>query len=96
MFDLFQVVGVEQYVIRPPEGDVDGGGGNVTGDGVSTGLLSAEVVQASALTDDLVRRAGQPLPAVIAQFDRYVRSLHIDPDSSNFKILTDGQLPFRY
>jgi epithelial splicing regulatory protein 1/2 len=29
------------------------------------------------------------------QFDAYTRSLSLDPNSSNFRIVTDGQLPLR-
>lgn len=29
------------------------------------------------------------------QFDTYTRSLSIDPNSSNFRLVTDGQLPLR-
>lgn len=35
------------------------------------------------------------VPFFLLQFDTYVRSLQIDPDSPLFRLVTDGQLPLR-
>ncbi|XP_055853790.1 RNA-binding protein fusilli isoform X2 [Episyrphus balteatus] len=44
----------------------------------------------------IAQAAGKPLSEAIKEFDDYLRSLSIDPDSvSNFKLITDGQFPIR-
>lgn len=44
----------------------------------------------------IAQAAGKPLCEAIKEFDEYLRSLSIDPDSvSNFKLITDGQFPIR-
>ncbi|XP_055536124.1 RNA-binding protein fusilli isoform X2 [Wyeomyia smithii] len=45
--------------------------------------------------ESLIQTAGQPLEEVLEQFDAYTRSLQIDPHGSNFRLITDGQLPLR-
>lgn len=63
---VFQIVGVQQYVVRPPEGEDAVVTPPVVIGGPPSGLLSQDIQEASALSDDLVRR-GQPLPMVIVQ-----------------------------
>ncbi|XP_077284388.1 epithelial splicing regulatory protein fusilli [Arctopsyche grandis] len=87
-----KIVGVQQYVVKPP--DSEDVGVPIAG-GAPPPLLCQDILEISALTDDLIRRVGQPLPVVIAQFDTYLRTIQIDPDSPNFRMITDGQLPFR-
>ncbi|XP_046684469.1 RNA-binding protein fusilli [Homalodisca vitripennis] len=78
-----KVVGVQQYLVKPTVADVN------------ENVLSEQLVEESALTEELVKNAGQPLQSAIRQFDSYVRSLQIDPQSPLFRLVTDGQLPLR-
>lgn len=78
-----KVVGVQQYLVKPTVADIN------------ENVLSEQIVEESALTEELVKNAGQPLESAIRQFDVYVRSLQIDPDSPLFRLVTDGQLPLR-
>ncbi|XP_075227568.1 epithelial splicing regulatory protein fusilli [Lycorma delicatula] len=78
-----KVVGVQQYIVKPTVADVN------------ENVLSEQLMQESALTEELVKNAGQPLETAIQQFDQYVRSLQLDPNSPLFSLVTDGQLPLR-
>lgn len=70
-FSIFQIVGVQQYVVRPPEGeDAVVPPPTVIG-GPPSGLLSQDILEVSALSDDLIRRVGLPLPMVIAQVGQF-------------------------
>ncbi|XP_059055920.1 RNA-binding protein fusilli-like isoform X1 [Achroia grisella] len=40
-------------------------------------------------------QTGQPLDVVVQQFDEFVRSLQVDPQSPLFRLVTDGQTPLR-
>ncbi|XP_072948232.1 RNA-binding protein fusilli isoform X2 [Epargyreus clarus] len=40
-------------------------------------------------------QTGQPLEVVVQQFDEFVRSIQVDPESTLFRLVTDGQPPLR-
>ncbi|XP_048484272.1 RNA-binding protein fusilli isoform X4 [Plutella xylostella] len=44
-------------------------------------------------SDDI--QTGQPLEIVVQQFDEFVQTLHVDPHSPLFRLVTDGQPPLR-
>lgn len=88
---LFQVVGVQQYPIRPTGIPSQNGLGDANGN-----ILLGEQLQAeSTLTDDLVRTTGRRLEDALSEFDGYCASLHLDPHNPGFRMVTDGQLPLR-
>ncbi|XP_056638862.1 RNA-binding protein fusilli isoform X2 [Diorhabda carinulata] len=78
-----KVVGVQQYPIRPQVADIN------------ENILSTEVISESVLTDDIIKTTGRQLEDVLNDFHNYCNNLHIDPHSSGFRIVTDGQLPLR-
>lgn len=82
---MFQLVGARQYLVKPSVADVN------------ENILSEQVQISSLLTEEMVKSAGKPLATVLYEFDRYVQqTLNIDiNDSTNFRFVTDGQLPLR-
>ncbi|XP_026477843.1 RNA-binding protein fusilli-like [Ctenocephalides felis] len=78
-----KIVGVQQYLVRPSAADVN------------ENLPGAEQLAESSLAEQALGQSGRPLQHAIQQFDTYVRSLHIDPESPHFRIITDGQPPLR-
>ena len=80
---LLQVVGVQQYPIRPLAADIN------------ENILSEQLTSESVLTDELIKSAGRLLENAIAEFDSYCNSLHLDPHNPGFRLVTDGQLPLR-
>lgn len=58
-FFTFQMVGVQQYVVKPSTADA------------AEGFLSAEVLLNNSLTEDLVRK-GLPLEVVITQVSAFL------------------------
>lgn len=79
----FQIVGVQQYPIRPLAADIN------------ENILSDQLTSESVLTNELIKSAGRLLECAINEFDSYCNSLHIDPHNPGFRIVTDGQLPLR-
>lgn len=77
------MVGVQQYPIRPLTADIN------------ENILSEQLTSESVLTDELIKSAGRLLENAITEFDSYCSSLHIDPYSPGFRLVTDGQLPLR-
>ncbi|CAG9835477.1 unnamed protein product [Diabrotica balteata] len=77
------VIAVQQYPVRPQVADIN------------ENILSNEVISESGLTDDFIKGSGRQLEEVISSFDLFCNSLHIDPNNSGFRIVTDGQLPLR-
>lgn len=80
---LFQIVGVQQYPIRPQTADIN------------ENILSEQLTSESVLTDELIKSTGRQLEDALNEFDNYCNSLHIDPHSAGFRFITDGQLPLR-
>lgn len=81
---FFQVIGVQQYPIRPQIAD--------TNDNV----LSEQILSESGLTDDIIKSAGRQLEDALKEFHDYCTTLHLDPTQTNcFRLITDGQLPLR-
>lgn len=78
-----QVVGVQQYPIRPLAADIN------------ENILSEQLTSESVLTDELIKSAGRLLENAITEFDSYCNSLHLDPHNPGFRLVTDGQLPLR-
>ncbi|XP_072389212.1 RNA-binding protein fusilli isoform X3 [Diabrotica undecimpunctata] len=78
-----KVIAVQQYPVRPQVADIN------------ENILSNEVISESGLTDDFIKGSGRQLEEVISSFDLFCNSLHIDPNNSGFRIVTDGQLPLR-
>jgi epithelial splicing regulatory protein 1/2 len=78
-----KIIGVQQYPIRPLAADIN------------ENLLSEQLTADSGLTNDMIKTAGRLLGTAIAEFDTYCASLHVDPNSTGFRIVTDGQLPLR-
>ncbi|KAJ8968275.1 hypothetical protein NQ317_006403, partial [Molorchus minor] len=83
MNSLFQIVGVQQYPIRPQTADVN------------ENILSEQLTSESVLTDELIKSTGRQIEDALNEFDAYCNSLHIDPHNSGFRLITDGQLPLR-
>ncbi|KAJ8957623.1 hypothetical protein NQ318_017512, partial [Aromia moschata] len=82
-FLLFQIVGVQQYPIRPQIADVN------------ENILSEQLTSESVLTDEIIKSSGRQIEDALNEFDVYCNSLHIDPHSAGFRLVTDGQLPLR-
>lgn len=83
---VLQVMGAQQYLVRPSVADVN----------ENVSVLSEQLTSESVLTEELVKSAGQPLEAVLRQFERWVRgTLLLDPAAPSFRLVTDGQLPLR-
>lgn len=82
-FGLLQVVGVQQYPIRPQTADVN------------ENILSEQLTSESELTDEIIKLAGRQLEQALSEFELYCSSVHIDPHNSGFRMVTDGQLPVR-
>ncbi|XP_044265915.1 RNA-binding protein fusilli isoform X1 [Tribolium madens] len=78
-----KIVGVQQYPIRPQTADIN------------ENILSEQLTSESVLTDELIKSSGRQLEDALNEFDAYCSSLHIDPHSAGFRLLTDGQLPLR-
>lgn len=79
----FQIVGVQQYPIRPLAADIN------------ENILSEQLTSESVLTDELIKSAGRLLESALTEFNAYCAGLHIDPYSPGFRLVTDGQLPLR-
>lgn len=78
-----QIIGIQQYPIRPLTADVN------------ENILSDQLTSESVLTDELIKSAGRLLENALHEFDAYCRSIHVDPHHPGFKFVTDGQLPLR-
>ncbi|KAJ8925573.1 hypothetical protein NQ315_009413 [Exocentrus adspersus] len=78
-----QIVGVQQYPIRPQTADVN------------ENILSEQLTSESVLTDELIKSSGRQIEDALNEFDAYCVSLHIDPHNAGFRLITDGQLPLR-
>ena len=52
---MLQVVGVQQYLVKPTVADIN------------ENVLSEQLIEESALTEELVKNAGQPLGNAISQ-----------------------------
>jgi hypothetical protein len=78
-----QIVGVQQYPIRPQTADIN------------ENILSEQLTSESVLTDELIKSTGRQLEDALNEFDAYCSSLHVDPHSAGFRLVTDGQLPLR-
>ncbi|XP_065168952.1 RNA-binding protein fusilli isoform X3 [Atheta coriaria] len=85
IIDVMQnkVVGIQQYPIRPSAADVN------------ENILSEQLTAESVLTDEVIKTSGRLLDTALNEFDAYCQSLHIDPYTSGFRLITDGQLPIR-
>nr|KAH0807771.1 hypothetical protein GEV33_015020 [Tenebrio molitor] len=77
------IVGVQQYPIRPQTADIN------------ENILSEQLTSESVLTDELIKSTGRQLEDALNEFDAYCSSLHVDPHSAGFRLVTDGQLPLR-
>lgn len=77
------MVGIQQYPIRPSAADVN------------ENILSEQLTAESVLTDEVIKTSGRLLDTALNEFDAYCQSLHIDPYTSGFRLITDGQLPIR-
>uniref|UniRef100_A0A336MCR4 CSON009650 protein n=1 Tax=Culicoides sonorensis TaxID=179676 RepID=A0A336MCR4_CULSO len=91
-----QIVGYKQYLVRPL-GQLGKDHPPTTTTSLNNNAGENEECNnlTSNITDTLLQKAGKPLNEVIDEFDSYTRSLSIDPNSSNFRLVTDGQLPLR-
>ncbi|XP_022906972.1 RNA-binding protein fusilli isoform X2 [Onthophagus taurus] len=78
-----QIVGMQQYPIRPLAADVN------------ENILSEQLTSESVLTDELIKSSGRQLDTALADFEAYCDNMHIDPHNPGFRIVTDGQLPLR-
>ncbi|XP_037916282.1 RNA-binding protein fusilli isoform X1 [Hermetia illucens] len=86
-----KIVDIQQYLLRP-EGQF---GKDRTSSESSSSPTQNEAPANSELSLAIAQRADKTLKEAIEHFDAYVRSLQIDPESSNFRIVADGQLPIR-
>ncbi|XP_030756360.1 RNA-binding protein fusilli isoform X2 [Sitophilus oryzae] len=86
-----KVVGVQQYPVRPTGVPNQNGVGDPNGNAI----IGEQLLTESTLTDDVIRTAGRRLEDALVEFDAYCSSLHLDPYSPLFRIITDGQLPIR-
>lgn len=80
---FFQVVGVQQYPVRPFAADVN------------ENILSEQLTSESVLTDELIKSAGRHLGGALGEFEAYCNSIHVDPHNPGFQFVVDGQLPLR-
>ncbi|XP_018320857.1 RNA-binding protein fusilli isoform X2 [Agrilus planipennis] len=78
-----KIVGIQQYPIRPLAADVN------------ENILSEQLTSESVLTDELIKSSGRLLDSALLEFESYCTSIHVDPHSPGFRIITDGQLPLR-
>lgn len=69
----FQIVGVQQYPIRPQTADLN------------ENVLSDQLANESVLTEELIKQAGRRLEDALEEFEAYCSSLHIDPHNSGFR-----------
>ncbi|XP_063696115.1 RNA-binding protein fusilli isoform X1 [Culicoides brevitarsis] len=91
-----RIVGYKQYLVRPlGQLGKDHPPNTTTSLNNNAGENEECNELTSHITDALLQKAGKPLNEVIDEFDSYTRSLSIDPTSSNFRLVTDGQLPLR-
>ncbi|KAL1115060.1 hypothetical protein AAG570_007091, partial [Ranatra chinensis] len=79
---VLQVLGVQEYVVRPS------GGGDV-----NANILSEQALAETTLTEAAVKTSGLPLDRALHQFESYLRTVQIS--GCNLTLVTDGQLPLR-
>ncbi|CAO1383800.1 unnamed protein product [Diamesa hyperborea] len=92
-----EIIGVKEYLVRPLGGAFvkAASSPNTSATSSETGSVASASFTEPLIPEAVLQSAGRLLNDVISDFDTYLRSLLIDPNSPSVCLVTDGQLPLR-